>query len=235
MVALDRLIDLAAEPYRGAGRFAYGFARGKLRRDPVFRAILERGLLQGCHSVLDLGCGQGLLIAWLRAARRLYAEGAAWPPTWPAAPAVHCVRGIELMEREVLRARLALGIDCNVTQGDVRSAEFGGHDAVVVLDVLHYLPEASQQQVLQRIRAALPSGGLLVLRVGDADGGFRFRVGRACDQAVLFCRGHGFAKQHCRGATAWQVLLGQYGFDTDATPMSAGTPFANVLLTARAR
>jgi len=231
---MDRLIELAAEPYRAAGRFAYQFARGKLRRDPVFRAILERGLLQGCRSVLDLGCGQGLLIAWLRAARRLYAEGA-WPLSWPTAPDVQCLHGVELMESEVRRAKRALGADCNVSQGDVRSAEVGVHDAVVVFDVLHYLPEASQPDVLQRIRGALPSGGLLLLRVGDADAGFRFRVTQLSDKVVLFCRGHGFEKLHCRGATAWQVLLGQHGFDSQATPMNAGTPFANVLFAARAR
>ena len=230
---MDRLIDLAAEPYRAAGRFAHQFARGKLRGDPVFRAILERGLLQGCHSVLDLGCGQGLLTAWLRAARALEAEGA-WPLIWPSAPTVHCVRGIELMESDVRRARRALGADCNISQGDIRSAEFGSHDAVVVFDVLHYLPEASHHHVLQRIRAALPSGGRLLLRVGDADAGLRFRFGQITDQVVLFCRGHGFAKLHCRRAAAWRVLLAQCGFDSLPTPMSAGTPFANVLLTARA-
>jgi SAM-dependent methyltransferase len=234
MVALDRLIGLAAEPYRRADRFAYHFARGKLRRDPVFRAILEQGLLRGCRSVLDLGCGQGLFIAWLRAAHRLHAEGA-WPLSWPAAPTVHCIRGVELMEREVLRAQQALGTDCNVSRGDIRSAEIGGHDAVVVFDVLHYLPEPCHHQVLQRIRKALPSGGLLLLRIGDADGGLRFRVGQVSDKLVLLFRGHGFAKLHCRGAAAWQALLSQHGFDSAATAMSAGTPFANVLLTARAR
>jgi cyclopropane fatty-acyl-phospholipid synthase-like methyltransferase len=231
---MDRLIDLAAEPYRAAGRFAYGFARGKLRGDPVFRAILERGLLLGCRSVLDLGCGQGLLIAWLRAARRLDAEGA-WPLTWAAAPTVHCIRGVELAEREVRRALRALGTDCNVTQGDIRSAEIGHHDAVVVFDVLHYMAESCQERVLRRIHAALPSGGLLLLRVGDADGGFRFRLSQVSDHVVLICRGYGFTTLHCRGARAWQVLLDQHGFDSEATPMSAGTPFANVLLTARAR
>ena len=51
------IIDRASEPYRGAGAFAYNFARGKLRGDPVFRALLERGLLLGRSRILDLGCG----------------------------------------------------------------------------------------------------------------------------------------------------------------------------------
>ena len=40
---IPALLDAACEPYRSAGRFAYHFARGKLRADPVYRAILELG------------------------------------------------------------------------------------------------------------------------------------------------------------------------------------------------
>jgi hypothetical protein len=79
------LIERASEPYRRAGGFAYHFARGKLRYDPVFREILELGLLRGHPRILDLGCGQGLLAAWLWAAARAYESGA-WPRFWPPPP-----------------------------------------------------------------------------------------------------------------------------------------------------
>ena len=42
-------------------------AGGKLRGDPVYAALLAQGLLAGRARVLDLGCGQGLLAAWLLA------------------------------------------------------------------------------------------------------------------------------------------------------------------------
>src|SRR5262249_53534098 len=58
------LVAAAALRYRAAGRFAYYFARGKLAGDPAFRAVLERGLVAD-GAVLDIGCGQGLLAAWL--------------------------------------------------------------------------------------------------------------------------------------------------------------------------
>jgi SAM-dependent methyltransferase len=74
--ALASLIDAASAPYRAAGRFAWHFARGKLRGDPVFAALLAQGLLAGRARVLDLGCGQGLLAAWLLAARALEAAKA---------------------------------------------------------------------------------------------------------------------------------------------------------------
>jgi SAM-dependent methyltransferase len=227
------LLDAACEPYRSAGRFAYHFARGKLRSDPVYRAILELGLLVGCARVLDLGCGQGLLAAWLRAAERCYERGS-WPRAWPPAPLALSTHGIELMARDVERARRALGPASDVSQADIRSAAFGTVDAVVILDVLHYLTAQSQIDVLQRVRAALQPRGRLLLRVGDAGGGLRFRYGQLSDQLVMLLRGHAIVAQHCRSIAQWRLLLRDCGFDSEAKPMSQGTPFANVLLIAHA-
>jgi SAM-dependent methyltransferase len=227
------LLDAASEPYRNAGRFAYYFARGKLRTDPVYRAILELGLLRGRTRVLDLGCGQGLLTAWLRAAEHCYARGA-WPWGWPPAPRTFSTRGIELMARDVERARRALGSASEVLHADIRSASFGAVDAVVILDVLHYLEPQAQREVLQRVRAALPTRGLLLLRVGDAGAGLRFHYGRWSDALVMLLRGHSMVTQHCRSTLQWRALLKECGFDSEAKPMSRGTPFANVLLIAHA-
>jgi SAM-dependent methyltransferase len=228
------LLDLACKPYRRAGRFAYHFARGKLGSDPMFLAILARGLLTGRARILDLGCGQGLLAAWLSAARHSFDAGQ-WPAGWPSAPHATSTRGIELMASDVERARSALGASCNIEQGDIRTAEFGSADAVVILDVLHYMDEPAQQQILQRVRAALPSGGLLLLRVGDADGGWRFRYTQWVDKVVMLIRGHSVVTTHCRGIVQWQNVLQDCGFEVQASPMSQGTPFANVLLIAHAR
>ena len=223
------LLDRASEPYRSAGRFAYNFARGKLGGDPVFRAVLERGLLLGRGHILDLGCGQGLLAAWLRAARHCYENGA-WPQNWPPAPEPRATRGIELMSRDVARAQAALGPACDISQGDIRSAEFGSTDAVVILDVLHYMLKEEQLQVLLRVRAALPARGLLLLRIGDAAGGFRFHYSQWVDKLVMLLRGHASVATHCRSAAQWRELLQDCGFEVQATPMSEGTHFANVLL-----
>jgi SAM-dependent methyltransferase len=227
-----RLLEAAARPYRSAGRFAYHFARGKLRGDPVYAAILSLGLLQGRSRVLDLGCGQGLLAAWLRAAECCYDDGT-WPNSWPAAPRSVSTLGIELMMSDVERARYALGPGAQVLQGDIRTMAFGTPDAVVIFDVLHYMPDATQHEILQRVRAALPDDGLLLLRVGDADGGFRFRYSQWTDKVMMKLRGHGWVQTHCRSLSQWRVLLQKCGFASAALPMSMGTPFANVLLVAR--
>ena len=58
-----------------SGRFAWHFARGKLRWDPVFGHLLAHGLIAPRTRVLDIGCGQGLLASLLRAAGARGAPG----------------------------------------------------------------------------------------------------------------------------------------------------------------
>jgi O-methyltransferase involved in polyketide biosynthesis len=99
---------------------------------------------------------------------------------------------------------------------------------------LHYIDAAAQHSVLKRVRAALPPGGLLLLRVGDAAGGGRFRITQCADRLTMFWRGHGLLATHCRSAEQWRELLATCAFQSTAMPMSRGTPFANVLLIAQA-
>lgn len=235
--AYAALVDAAARRYRPAGRFAQGFARGKLAGDPAFARLLADGLLGDARVVLDLGCGQGLLAALLVEAERAAVAGR-WPPGWPAPPRAR-VRGIELMARDVARARAALAGSAQpaveIEVGDIATTPFGVADCVVILDVLHYLGSAQQDDVLRRVRSALaanPAGGRLLLRVGDADGGLRFRASVWVDHVVTFCRGHRLARLYCRPVRAWQAALESLGFSVRAEPLAQGTPFANVLLIA---
>lgn len=221
------VLDAATAPYRGAGRFAYHFARGKLSRDPAFAALLANGWIRATRMdpnghavparVLDLGCGQGLLAALLRAAGH------------PAR-----VHGIELMVSDIDRARAALGTDADFVCGDIRTTPFPACETAVILDVLHYIDPEAQQDVLARLHAALAAQGALLLRVGDADGGAGFRVSQFVDGVVTFVRGHRLSELHCHGLDRWAGMLAAAGFEgIERIPLSDGTPFANVLLRAR--
>ncbi len=219
----------ASVPYRSAGRFAWRFARGKLGMDPVFRHLVSRGLIAPRAQVLDIGCGQGLLASLLRAA----AAHSHWPTDWAPAPHGARVTGIELMPRDVERARRALGeTAAEFVCGDMRHTPFPACDIVVILDVLHYIDIAEQNRVLERVRTALGSSGRLLLRVGDASSRLGFRTSQWVDAIVTFVRGHRVVPVFGRSLAAWIVKLEALGFRVEAVPMSLGTPFANVLLVA---
>ena len=236
--ALAPLIDAASAYYRGSGHFAWHWARGKLGGDPAFAAILARGLLSGRSRVLDLGCGQALLAAWLLAARACHASDAprAWPHGWPPPPRLRQYSGIEINPREVERARRAFALDpgaeVQIMHGDIRDVDYGTADAVVILDVLHYLDYRAQERVLHRVRGALGTRGLLLLRVADAAGGARFAFSKAVDHTVALMRRRRWVRLACRPLRVWEQLLAGCGFRTHALPMSDGTPFVNFLLRA---
>jgi SAM-dependent methyltransferase len=230
------LIDAASAPYWSTDLFAYFRARGKLRGDPAFTGILREGLLLESERILDLGCGQGLLAAWLLAARSSSDERPqSWPSDWPAAPRPKSIRGIEVRRRDIQRARDALGQMAEFELADITEAEYGTVDAIVILDVLHYIDYESQLCVLNRALAALAPGGVLLLRVADAGSGIRFTLGKYIDQTVMLTNYHRAPRVYYRAMPEWRALLGAAGFNCTAIPMSVGTPFANIMLVARPR
>lgn len=233
---LATLVSAASAYYRGAGFFARQFARGKLGGDPVFAAILADGLLDGRRSLLDLGCGQALLATWLLAAQHCHAAMSRWPPGWPAPPELAAYRGIEINPREAARARHALRGDGSlapqIVEGDIRNVDYGTADAAVILDVLHYIDHRAQEMVLERVRSALPCGGLLLLRVGNCAAGLRALYSQAVDSTVVLARRGRWPTFKYRSLQEWEALLTRYGFGSSPVPMSQGTAFANVLFLA---
>ena len=226
------LVRDAARRYPSKDRYARHFASGKLGRDPVFRHLLEHGLLAGEPRILDIGCGQGVLAALLAAARSQHASGD-WPADWPPPPAPREFHGIDLMAGDVARARAALGSEARFTCGDMRDAAFGETDVVVILDVLHYVDRAAQDDVLRRAQRALGPGGALLLRVGAKSASLRFRYTEWVDRVFMRLRGHRVARLHGRALDEWVRALEALRFRVEARPMSEGTGFANVLLVAR--
>ncbi|MGX2039273.1 methyltransferase domain-containing protein [Methylocaldum sp. MU1018] len=220
----DRLVENTARRYRAAGRFSEGFVRGKLRHDPVYAHLLSNpDWIPRAGSVLDLGCGRGILMSLLSEARKL-----------ALIPAVdRRLKGIELRPQDAAAARLSLDGEAEIAVADVRTAPLPDCGAVVLLDVLLYLAAEEQEALLQRVADALPAGGMLIMREADAGSGLRFRATRAAERLRALARGHFRQRYHYRGETEWRSLLEALGFSVETVPMSQGTPFANVLFVAR--
>ena len=226
------LLDAAARLYLGADVCDRRFARNKLRFDPVFFALLQGGLLPDRGTLLDLGCGRGPLLALLVAARDQFSRGQ-WPPGWPPPPLNLILQGIELDPDRASVAQRALVNQAQVTRHDIRDAVLPPCSAVVLLDVLLYLEGRDQLRVLQNAAAALEPGGLLLVREADAGAGFAFLVTRWSERLLEILRGRLRNRLHYRSAIQWAGLLESLGFSVAVEPMSAGTPFANMLFVAR--
>ena len=229
------LLDNASRPFRGSGRFSYHYSRGKLSSDCIFREVLKRGIFPAEARFLDLGCGQGSLFGWLLAARNLYEKGS-WPSDWAPPPKPLSLRGVELMQKDVDRAVRAFGSThpvVTVHQGDMCEVDLGQADVITILDALHYIDYARQVEVLERIRAALPPGGLFLTRVGDAGAGLPYHLCNWVDRVVTFVRGHRLPTLYGRRLADWIELLQSLGFQVESMSMSEGKPFANIMLIAR--
>jgi SAM-dependent methyltransferase len=143
------------------------------------------------------------------------------------------LRGIERSPAQVTLARLALAGDGVVEQGDLRAAALPPSDRIALIDVIHYLEPRAQDELLARVGAALRPGGVLLMRVCDDGQRARATLTRALDRFGALLRGELVGRLHGRSAADWCAALERLGLRIRVEPASQGTPFANVLITAR--
>jgi SAM-dependent methyltransferase len=232
--SLGLLLDEASRPFLRAGRTAWHYARGKFRYDPVYFALLRSGVLPDCGTLVDLGCGQGILLALLAAAKEQYSRGQ-WPAGWPAPPARLALRGYDLRNRPIRAGSAALDGKAALECRDIRGLELPPAAAIVILDVLYHLPPPEQERVLEAAARALQPGGLLVMRESDAGAGLAFALQRCSEVLAQAWHGRFAPRLWYREARQWRSLLEGLGLAVSAEPMNGETPFANVLFVARRR
>lgn len=226
-----KLARRAARAYRDSGLFAYCFARFKLRYDPFYSVMLAEKLIPPGARILDLGCAQGLLAAWLCAAHESYSEGV-WDSDLPSPELMASYRGVDRNALEISRARRALNGRAEFVVGDIALEQLSGATVVVLLDVLHYLEYPEQLQLLRIIRAGVPAGGFALLRLGDSASGLRARLSGWIDRLVLHLRGYRRARLHRRPLTEWLLLFRELGFSVQQIARQHSLGAANVMLRA---
>lgn len=221
----------AADRFLQSGITPWEFARGKLTGDPVYRHALlaELGGREG--TLLDIGCGQGLLLALVAEAQDM-AKAGTWPASHGAPPRFSRLVGIELRQRVARNGARALEGEAEILTGDVRDTGLPPADVVVIFDVLHMLPIAEQDVLLRQIRAILPPHGRLYVRDADAAARWRFATVRLGNRLKAMFNGQLMPRFAFRTADAWVAALEAAGFRAEVRPMSHGTPFGNVLLVA---
>jgi SAM-dependent methyltransferase len=236
------LAERAASPYQRVSGFAWRASRIKMTRDPLFRTLLATGAIADASCLVDLGCGKGLLAAWLKAANDAWHSTELrplWPTRWPAPPKVGTYLGVDRSRHDIACAKPAMAPFARVFRGDIRKvgmAMLDRCDVVTLLDVLHYLDAATQDRLLTAIATNLPPWGVLVLRIGDGTT-LASRWSNTVDLVVCALRGHPRVRVHRRSLAGWRELLERIGLQVevlhDERETDAGHRFANVLLRAR--
>ena len=212
---MSEVLQRAADRYLAAGRFAHGFARGKMAGDPAYQRVLA---LVGEHGTLvDIGCGEGHLLAL----------------AYEAAPGLR-LWGVDHDEARLAVGRAALGELADLHVGDVRDCELPSARVIAVLDVLHYMVPPEQDAVLARLARALEPGGVLLIRDGEALAGWRSTVTSVSERLAVGLGRHKGDGVWFRGREELLGVLHDLGLECEAETCSEGTPFANVLYIGRA-
>ena len=229
----DTLARAAADRYVTTSITAWEFARGKLRGDPLYRDVLLGGWLPSGGSLLDIGCGQGLMLALL--AEAAVFERAGTEPTGRRLPRFDRIVGVELRPHRARLARAALGADAEILEFDARTISAGPCRVVLLFDVLHMMPPHDQDALLANAVGALEPGGVILVREADASAGWRFQAVKIGNRLTAITSGAWRQPLAFRTVGEWRECFSRHGLQVEGAPASAGTPFANHLFRLTAR
>ncbi len=202
--------------FRGRGLMTNLYLRIKLRICPVRE--IETYLPPG-GRIADLGCGNGLMAAifMLGSDRRR-------------------VEGFDLDPEKVEAARRLQERWPSLEFHEADLAAFHPPEAgaLTIVDVLYLIPFAVQEEILKRCWAALPSGGVLLLKDMDTRPGWKAAWNSF--QETLAVKVIGFtlgSKFYFRPQDDYRRLLEGFGFRVEVVRLDRGYWYPHILFVCR--
>ncbi len=210
--ALERTV----RRYRTGSRFTRHYIASKIKRDPIHRTVLALAASRTFGAVVDVGCGRGQVGLAL-----LEAGGA------------RSVLGLDWAGRSLAdAARAGQGLAFTAQAQDLATdPAIPACDTALLLDILYILPTARAIAVLTAVAHAARS--LVLVRTLDPGLGWRSRLHLVMERLGRPVWPHSGAVVAPMPVPALAAVLEREGFAVVVEPCWAGTPFANVLLTAR--
>ncbi len=189
----------------------YYYSKSKISLDPAYPVVA--GILRDSpRPLLDIGCGMGLLAAYLRAS----GHGSAIFGMDLDAPKVELAQRVLRNERAEFRAGDAL--------------DFSGHCGdIVMLDVLHYFDDEGQKRLLEKMAASVAPSGVALIRVALNQPNWRFALTRWEEWFVKFIR---WIPTSGKNFPTVDEVVGPFqaaGFAVEVRPMWGLTPFNSYL------
>lgn len=136
--------------YKGPVLEWYMRIKTKLEKnyEPFHQLVPRQG------KILDIGCGYGFM-SYMLSFTSSQRE----------------ITGIDYDEKKIDTANHCFSKtdSINFVHSDVIAFAFETYDAIILADMLHYLPHTEQQQVLEKCVKHLNPGGMIIIRDGDKD------------------------------------------------------------------
>jgi len=224
----ERLARQASDRYVSQSMTAWEFARAKLRADPVYRDVLGGGFLPSGGTLLDVGCGQGLMLGLLIEAEDAV-RGSTWPKERPLPPRFDRLVGVETRSRVARLADSALGPRAQILRADARSIELEDCSAVLLFDVLQMMSRDGQASLLGTIERALAPDGVILVREADAAAGLRFSLVRVFNRLKALFVGAWRQEFNYRNRDEWVACFRSFGWQVDLWPGRGGNRLGNQL------